>query len=108
MSMTVLVRLARNGLGNPNIQFYCLFITPINVRTCTALSFHKNVGVKEMETIYYFTVIHIYFLVTLKPKDKFYNVMNFINFAKQQKVSKDYGVQVFIGNIRLESRNKLI
>ena len=53
MSMTVLVRLARNGLGNPNIQFYCLFITPINVRTCTALSFHKNVGVKEMETIYY-------------------------------------------------------
>ena len=34
--------------------------------------------------------------------------MNFINFTKQQKLSKDYGVQVFIGNICLELRNKLI
>ena len=83
MSMTVLFRLARNGLGNTNIQFHCLFITPINVRTCTALSFHKNVGVKEMETIYYFTVIHIYVLVQIKRNDEFYNVMNFINFAKE-------------------------
>ena len=33
--------------------------------------------------------------------------MNFIDFTKQ-KLSKDYGVQVFIGNIRLELRNKLI
>ena len=56
--------------------------------------------------IIYFTVIHIYFLVPLKPNDKFYNIMNFINFVKK-KLSKDYEVQVFIGNIRLKLRNKL-